>query len=283
MNKKIGIYHKSCIDGTTAAAVLLRKFPDIMLFPVGHSDIEDTLAQIREIDGKDSEIYFVDITAGIEDLLKGKYKITAIDHHIGGKERMEKIVAENDNVTYIFDNNKSGASLAWSYLFPDEKAPEIIKYVEDSDLWTQKYDDTKYVTNYLFMHINSPETVLKFFDEDITALKEKGKTIADYSDIQIDRLVDSRESIDLKIGEYTVPAHNVTIYESAVGHKISESQDQTAVMFNIKGDSVKFSFRSIDGQSPSALELAKLLGGGGHQNASGAEIPLKDFLKMIVL
>lgn len=54
-------------------------------------------------------------------------------------------------------------------------------------------------------------------------------------------------------------------------------------MFSINGNFVKFSIRGNEGQSPTALDVAKLLGGGGHKNAAGAEIPLNDFLKMIII
>lgn len=280
----IGIYHKNCTDGTTAAAVLLKKFPDIKLFPLAYSHTEDDLEHIHRVAGEGSEIYFVDFAVGVEEFLDGGHSITVIDHHIGAKERIEKLASVNGNLTFIFDNDKSGASLAWSHFFPDEKVPEIIKYVEDSDIWTGKYgDDTKYVTNYLSMFTNSPEQMLEFINSDIADIKKKGKIIADYSDNQIHRLVDGIQDIKLRIGEFIVPAYNITMHQSASGHKLSEIQNKAVVLFTITGGSVNFSIRGADGQSPSALELAKLLGGGGHQNASGAEVFLKDFLKMIIL
>ena len=262
---------------------MLRKFPDIKLFPLVHSHTEDDLEHIHKAAGEGSEIYFVDFAVGVEEFLDGGHDITVIDHHIGVKDSMEELAQKNKNLTYIFDNDKSGASLAWSYFFPDEDEPDIIKYVQDSDLWTHKYgDDTKFVTNYLSMFTNSPEQMLGFIENDITEIKEKGKIIAEYSDIQIDRLVESIQEIKLQIGEYEVPAYNITMYQSASGNKLSIIQNAAVAMFTITGGSVNFSFRGADGQSPSALELAKLVGGGGHQNASGAEIPLQDFLKMIV-
>ncbi len=285
---KIGIYHKNCTDGTTSAAVLLRKFPNIKLFSVAHSieSIIETVEKIREIADADSEIYFVDITSGAEELLKDGYKITVIDHHIGLKEKIDKLAQENQNFTYIFDNDKSGASLAWAYFFPDEEVPKIIKYVEDSDLWKGEYDDTKYVVNYLSTNANTPEKILEFIENGgIEEIKEKGKIIADYSDVQIDRFIEDANTVDLRIGELIIPAYNLTSHEyaSVVGNKLSILNNKATVMFSINGNFVKFSIRGNEGQSPTALDVAKLLGGGGHKNAAGAEIPLNDFLKMIII
>lgn len=280
--KKIGIYHKNCTDGTTAGAVLLRKFPDIKLFPLVHSHTEEDLEHIHKTAGDGSEIYFVDFATGVEEFLDKKHNIFVLDHHFGAKERMEKLEKENPKLKYIFDNNKSGASLAWQYFFKDEKEPEIIKYVEDSDLWTGKYEETKYVSNYLSMFSNNPEHVLELMESDINEIKEKGKIISDYVDIQIERIVEGLQEIKLRIGEIEVLAYNVTMYESAVGHKLSVLQNQAVAMFTISGNNVNFSFRSNDNNNPTAFDLAKLLGGGGHKNASGATIYLKDFLKMII-
>jgi len=173
-----------------------------------------------------------------------------------------------------------------SYFFPDENVPEIIKYVEDSDLWKGEHgDDTKYVVNYLSTNADTPEKMLECIENgNIDDIKEKGKIIADYSDVQIGRFIECAESVSLRIGDLIKPAYNLTSHEyaSAVGNKLSSLSDKATVMFAINGNAVKFSIRSKDGQSPNALDLAKLLGGGGHENAAGAEVPLKDFIKMIV-
>ena len=284
--KVIGIYHKNCSDGTTAAAVLLKKFSDAKLFPLGLSFTEEDLSFIYKETVARADIYLLDIALVAEklvEILDENNNIVILDHHIGAKEKMQQLADRHKNITYIFDNNKSGVSLAWNYFFPDKEPPEIIKYIEDSDLWKFKYgNDTKYAANYLSMYANSPETLLRFFDENIKEIKENGKIITEYTDIQIDRLLRDTGNITLRIGEFITPAYNIISYESPIGNKISEARGVAAVMFFIKGNSVKFSIRSKDGQNPSALELAKLLGGGGHQNSAGAEISLKDFLNMII-
>jgi oligoribonuclease NrnB/cAMP/cGMP phosphodiesterase (DHH superfamily) len=278
MTKQIlGIYHKNCIDGTSAAAVVLKKFPEAKLFPLSHSYTKEDLDPIRDLAKKGAEIYIVDCTLGFKELLEDGHDVVIIDHHISDREEMMDKADGNPKIKYVFDNEKSGASLAWSYFFPEKAEPESIKYVEDSDLGIWQYgDDTKQVNNYLSMFRNNPETMLKLLEGDIEELKTKGALIIRYSDKQIEDLIKT-PPVTLKIGEYVVPAYNITMYRTACGNIISEKQDSVAVMFTIKGNNVNFSFRSKEHQNPSALELAQVFGGGGHRNSAGATASLEDF------
>ena len=51
MQKVVVIYHKDCIDGTTAAAVVLRRFPEAKLFPLSHDPSVDDLEKVLAIIG----------------------------------------------------------------------------------------------------------------------------------------------------------------------------------------------------------------------------------------
>lgn len=282
MKKVLSIYHKDCIDGTTAAAVVLRKFPEAKLFPLSHDPSVDDLEKVLSVIDDDTEIYTVDCGIGVQEILSRGFKVMTIDHHIGVKDSLELLVKENTNFTYLFDNEKSGASLAWQYFFPDEELPEMIKLVEDSDLWKGQYgEDTKNVNNYLWLFINEPDKILQILESDLNEVKKQGELISIYTEKEIMKLVEI-PAVSLKIGEHIFPAYNISNHESACGNILSEKNNQTAVMFTIKGDVVKFSFRSKNGQNPSALDLAKILGGNGHILAAGARVSLSEFIQMIV-
>lgn len=283
MKKILAIYHKNCIDGTTAAAVMLKKFSQASFFPLVNGYTAEDLDPVFSMIDNETEIYTVDCGSGARELLDKGFKVTTIDHHIGTKDYFDLIAKQNSNFTYIFDNEKSGASLTWQYFFPDEKLPELVKLVEDSDLWKWQFgDDTKYVNSYLWMFVNDPQTVLSIMEGNLDEVKMKGEVISNYSNKEILEQVEL-PSINIKICEYIVPAYNITTYTSACGNILSERNNQTAVMFTIKGDMVKFSFRSKTDQSPSALDLAKILGGSGHVNAAGAKVSFKEFIAMLVL
>ncbi|MEQ1561495.1 MAG: DHH family phosphoesterase, partial [Nitrospira sp.] len=272
-----------CSDGTTAGAVVLKKFPDAQLFPMAHNGKKEDLDPVLNILDSETEIYTVDCVLGVKEILALGYKVTSLDHHIGAKEEFENIAKQNPNFTFVFDNNKSGASLAWTYFFPDRDVPEFIKLVEDGDLFIMKYDrDTIDVGNYLSMYRDDPKTVLGFIEQDLGQIKEKGSIISLYADIQINNQL-KLSPINIKIGDYVVPAYCISSdYRSVCGSILSGTQNKAVSLFGIDGENVKISFRSKDGQTPSALELATILGGGGHNKAAAVFISLKKFLSMIV-
>lgn len=283
MSKTIAIYHKDCTDGTTAAAVVLKKFPDALVFPLSHGFEEHELDEILNSITLNDMVFTVDCVIGVKELLAKGFKVTSLDHHIGVKEEMQALSTKDKNFTFIFDNTKSGASLSWSYFFPNEKVPELIAYVEDADLWTWKYgSDTKDVGNSLFFLTNKPEEIVKLFGAPLEAIKKEGAVISKYNDYMIGMAVDKTEPIYIQVGTHRVPLYNITILKSESGNKLTTLRGETVGLFSIDGNKVKISFRSLTGQKPSALDIAQLLGGGGHVNASGAGMHLDEFIKALV-
>ena len=228
------IYHSNCVDGTTAAAVVLRKYPQAQLFPLSHGYTEEAIGEILSQTPHDAHIYIVDATLGIHEFIERGHTITVIDHHISAHDDMHTIAAAHGTVTYIFDNTKSGASLTWSYLFPHDELPEIIRYVEDSDLWKQEFGTvTKDVNHYLSIWRNNPAQVLTYLDGDIEALKERGAIISEYTDRAIAHLVEIAP-LTLRIGTHTVRAFNITDHESACGNILSLQHNEAVALFSIK-------------------------------------------------
>jgi oligoribonuclease NrnB/cAMP/cGMP phosphodiesterase (DHH superfamily) len=282
--KIIGLYHKNCTDGTTAAAVILKKFPDATVIPIEHNfkdeDFEQILGQIDE----DTIVYIVDFALKPEYLnkvLEKAKKVINLDHHISMKNILEEI--KDPKFEFVFDNDKSGASLTWHYLFNTEP-PEIIKYVEDKDIWKWQYGDiTKYVNDYLFLFTNKPEEVKELLDKDITEIIEKGKIINQYTTYLINTFVEKAKDLFIKIGNYKVRAYNTGLFQSEIGNLLATQYNEAVCLFSINGDYVKLSFRSLDNHNPSALDLAKLLNGGGHRNAAGASVSINEFCSMIMM
>ncbi|WP_457643668.1 DHH family phosphoesterase [Persephonella sp.] len=284
MEKVVCIYHGNCTDGTTAAAVLLKKYPQCRLFPLEHGYTEEALNEILSAVDRDTTVYIVDFSLREEDLkklLQKAKRVINIDHHISVKELLEKIDREYENYTFVFNNNRSGASLTWEYIFGTQP-PWIVRYVEDQDIWTWKYGEkTKYVNLYLLPMTNKPEEIVRLFDEPVEELIEKGKIIASFTDYLINRFVERAKETPVKIGRYLVKGYNTNYFQSEIGNILATKHDQAVLLFNIQGTDVKMSFRSNTGHSPDALDLAKELGGGGHRNAAGALVPLTEFFKMI--
>ena len=120
------IYHADCHDGFGAAYAAWKKLGDTASYLPWH---DHTVAPEGLLD---KEIYIVDfsfVRSTIEILIAENKSVVVIDHHQ---------TSEVDVVAYpqnIFDNNHSGCVLAWQYFHPDTEVPELLRYIEDHDLW----------------------------------------------------------------------------------------------------------------------------------------------------
>jgi len=281
------IYHKDCIDGTTAAAVVLRKFPDAQCFPVGHSTAAQELKEIFPQIPLDAVLYIVDTTHGLEMALERGQSVVVIDHHVGERERVEHIAEMNAHCTYIFDNERSGASLTWTYFFPDEQLPALVAHVEDIDLWKHALgENTEHAANYLALLRNDPASIRVHLDEDIKAIYAHGAILTRLARQEVALLIEIAP-VPVAIGTHVVAAFNITNHtlnvQSACGHELAKLHGAAVALYTIRGDIVRFSFRSLDDQSPSALELARVLNGGGHRNSAGATMRTQDFISNLKL
>ena len=280
--KTIAIYHKNCNDGTTAAAVVLRRYPDAIVTPMAHSFVPEEIAPIVASAALGDRILTVDCVIGAKEFLAAGHNVTSIDHHAGIQEEYTKLAADNPAYTFVFDNAKCGASLSWATLFPGEPMPELIKYIEDVDLWKWQYKpDSKYVNNYIFLLANKPEEVLPLLDKPLDDVKRDGSIVARYSDLMIANDTRENEPVDVMVGGHSVPFYNITSNKSDAGNILCTLRGCAVGLFTIDGPKLAISFRSLDGQSPSAFELAKALGGGGHRNAAGARMTLEHFIQSI--
>lgn len=284
--KNICVYHESCNDGTTAASVVLMKLGECKLFPFNHDYKKEDLDNLLSEIDSNTTLYIVDFSLkekDLEEVIQKTYKTIVIDHHIGAKNILENIANKYSNFTYVFDNNSSGASLTYKYLFGND-VPQIIRYVEDKDIWKWEFGDiTKYVNDYLFLFANKPEEIKNIIQhQSLNEIIEKGKIINQYASYIINNFVEKSKDLFIMISNYKVRAYNTGIFQSEIGNLLSKKFDEAVCLFTINGDYVKLSFRSLDNHNPSALDLAKILNGGGHRNASGASLSLSEFCNMIV-
>lgn len=283
MSNPIAIYHTNCSDGTSAAAVFLRKFPEGKVFPLSHGATDADFAPVLASAKEASHVYFLDCEIGHARFLAEGHTVTVIDHHIGVHDTLAKAVeTASGKLTYVFDNEKSGASLAWDYFFPDEEKPMFIRYIEDVDIWRLAYgDDALAVREYCSMYYNKPREVLTLIEGDIEDILTRGRMLLAYARQYMEYLHEQTHANILHIGPYQVPGFNVTVYQSGLGNRLAEEHGCAVALYTIEGATVRFSFRSIEGNVPNARTLAEHLGGGGHDHASGAGIPLSDFLAML--
>jgi oligoribonuclease NrnB/cAMP/cGMP phosphodiesterase (DHH superfamily) len=163
-------YHRGCSDGTCAAWVVRREYPNIQFIgiqPNSNIRINSKTGKLRE-DIKETtyagkEVIFVDVCPQDKLLKKMSQlskRIVILDHHKTNRELIktfdtQKSVAEMET---IFDMSRAGCQLAWDYIYktcnsslfrPYERL-WFVDYIADRDLWTWQMNNSKFINNALF-------------------------------------------------------------------------------------------------------------------------------------
>ncbi len=278
----ICFYHKHCVDGTASAGVVLKKYPHAQTFPLGFDTINEDLAKALPYITRDSLIVYVDNAMNLEQIAILGNEVLVIDHHISERARVEEIARNNKRVTFIFDLEQSGATLTWQYFFSSEKMPLLLSYIRDIDIWRNELlPESTYVHLFLSSYRDKPKEIEALLSSDLGDCLATGKVLAEYVEREVVKYTELKP-ITIKVSDWKVPAYNVTGHQSKVGHLLSLELNEAVIMYTISGDSIRCSIRSIAGQSPTALEVAKVLGGGGHEHSSGAGVDRNYFLSLVI-
>lgn len=273
------LFHKSCSDGTGSRYAAWKKFGDKAKYiAVAYGE---PVPQMEP----GSEIYILDFSYPknvLEQLRSIHRKVVVIDHHKSAEEALRGL--EDCH----FDMTKSGAVLSWEYFHPDKPVPQLLKHVQDWDLWQFKLPGTKQIFKGLDLLKGNMELWDNIIDGGmpemmLDGLRTSGEAICDWSDMKVESYVKHKVKIVTLFG-YQIGVTNATEWVSEIGNAICKD-DSLKVAFSMSyfvnpENKVILSFRSIGAMDVS--KIAQRFGGDGHQNASGATTTinvLKDILE----
>jgi len=280
------VFHNNCSDGFTAAYTAKLRYPEAKLFPRDHG-LEPPY---EELTGKD--VLVVDFSWRTREQNDKMASLTKsfriLDHH---KTAQEALIG----APYaIFDMNRSGAGLAWDYLFGEDKSnadsdevsflprPWWVSYVEDRDLWRFELPESEAVNAYIMTFPYEITAWDHMTKADLRDAITQGKAVL----LQIAKYV--REAVKqaqpgtLNIGDkhYTVGVVNIPyLNTSEVGHALAHRYDIGLGWFERSDGIIQFSARSLGDVDVSVI--AKAFGGGGHLHASGFQLSLDKGRKLI--
>ena len=132
-------YHGDCSDGFGAAWAAWKKFGTRADYLALHRD--EPVPKL-----KDKEVYMIDflyVPAITKKLIAANRRVTGIDHHITARE--STLMTHEP----LFDNDHSGAVLAWKYFHPGKPVPKLLQYIEDRDIWKWKLPHTREILQVL--------------------------------------------------------------------------------------------------------------------------------------
>jgi len=266
--KKLCIYHGGCIDGFGAAWVVRRMFGDQVEFHAGYYGSPPP-------DCTGREVILVDFSYKLlvmQEILAGAKHVLVIDHHKTAKEELQSLVGTL-NFDLYFDLKRSGAMLAWDYFFPDDYTPALIVHIQDRDLWTFAFPETREIIAALFSYPYEFEVWDGLMNTLTKDLRKEGKAIErkHFKDLEELLIANSRHMV---IGGHRVPVANIPhFFASDAGHRLGEGVPFAATYMDTK-DGRAFSLRSSQDGGIDVSEIAKRYGGGGHRNAAGFKMQI---------
>lgn len=285
------IYHDNCWDGFCSAWIanrcLIENFNEVHMFPGVYSE-EPPYEFAR-----DKDVYILDFSYSPEKLdaiLETAHRVVLIDHHITAISSIKEYFANYSVIKeWVLDVSKSGAMLTWEYFYPGIEPPLLVKYVQDRDLWKYELEKSRETNEFIRcfpLTLASLDylarTNYNIGNLNIFEAAGIGHMILKSKEIQIDATVNKAQKINFL--NYLVPCVNCTAYHSEVGHELAVDAP-FVITWEISNNKLVLSFRSSESGEDVSI-IAKQIGGGGHQHASGASFPLNsdftsNFIKLL--
>jgi oligoribonuclease NrnB/cAMP/cGMP phosphodiesterase (DHH superfamily) len=302
------LYHNNCPDGWCAAYICKLKYPEAALMPLNHGLSPEALDELMfEVRGKD--VIMVDYslrTRELNDQLNSLAKsFRILDHH-----KTAQAVLEGASYA-TFDMKRSGAGLAWDYLFGKDSVlvgnptpqdpfgvlpingsrPWWVDYTEDQDLWNWQLDHSEEVNAYLMVQPRTVETWNEITKIGVDDAYANGVGVRQYIEYYTRSVVAEAQEGVLHFQTGTLESEDSSIsvptwidYRTAVlnipyagvseaGNALCKAGYPIALLWFERGDGViQFSLRGDGSVDVSAI--AKSFGGGGHHNAAGFQLSL---------
>jgi uncharacterized protein len=271
--KKVNPF-RPCMDGLFAAYVAKSRLTDAILVPAVYGEPPEL--ELMEGDA----IYLLDLTYPAPVLMKWAEKagVIVLDHH---KSAMNDLQGLSGAITTEFDMNRSGAVMAWNYFFPDKTEPLLFRYVQDRDLWRKKLPDCDLISLGLseIMHDLTLDQCMDEINDlfecygSIEVLVELGKS----AQAEIDEVIDyaktyhtTKSVLGYTTAYFICKTDRQRQAYSDIGNALAKLRKDCDFAIIQTGDGWALRSTGFD-----VSRIAKMLGGGGHNCASGckAELP----------
>lgn len=275
-SRPLVIYHGNCADGFSAAWCFWHKY--------GHD--ADYVAGVYQQDPPDvtgRDVYLVDFSykrAVVEQMLMQANFVCLIDHHKSAIEDLQPLfmqdswTGEPKQLAYFTDLNRSGATLAWDYLFPHQSRPPLLGHVEDRDLWRFKLPGTREIQAAVFSYeytFENWDRLMMADERELATLTAAGAAIERKHQKDVAELVKVCRR-QMQIGGFNVWVASLPYtLTSDAGHLMAKGELFAACYWDTAAGRV-FSLRSQD-DGIDVSEIAKQYGGGGHAHAAGFKVP----------
>jgi hypothetical protein len=264
------LYHgRGCPDGFAAAlAAWLFYEGRAELLGLDHGDIK-SVADLPALEGR--AVYILDFAFSPEimrEIDARAAKLVMLDHHKSAAEQLTGFACRCGVVH--FDMAKSGAHLAWEFFQPQRPLPELVRFVEDRDIWTWQYPESPAFLAALDMEpfeFTRWAEIAAFTPAQLADFMARGHAMDEkFSKLAAD-IAEGAQPITFN-GQQGLMVNAPGVFHSLVGEILSKKSGTFALIWTAgKGGVVKVGLRSQRGYD--CIPLADSMGGGGHAQACG--------------
>lgn len=259
------IYHGGCVDGFTAAYVYWLEHRNAT-FHAG--SYEKPLPQLTP----GSDVIFVDFSCHREDMVKiaeAANSVLVLDHHRTAKEHLTDLP---EDVTVVFDMERSGAGITWDYLYPDRQRPALVNYVEDNDLWNHALPYWEEVSTFLKSREKDFEAWMQLdflMTHKLPRVVELGGAMLQRQNAIVDEIVSTAREVEIA-GYHVLMVNSPYSLGSEIAGRLAEGKPFGAYCID-RPDGRSIGLRSREG-GVDVGRVAEQLGGGGHPKAAAFRV-----------
>lgn len=264
------LYHgRNCPDGFAAAlAAWLFYAGKAEMVGLDHGDVK-SVADLPALDGR--AVYILDFSFSPE-ILRGiearAAKLVMLDHHKSAADHLSDFVCRC-GVVY-FDMKKSGARLAWEFFHPEQPVPDLVRFVEDRDIWVWQYPESPGFLAALDMEPFEFErwlAIARFDAAQLASYVERGQAMDEKFSKLASLIAENAQAVTFN-GQRGLMVNAPGVFHSLVGELLSKQSGTFALMWAIdKKGIVKAGLRSQ--RNFNCIPLAESMHGGGHAQACG--------------
>lgn len=270
------LYHgRHCPDGFGAALAAWVYFEGQAEFVgLDHGDVK-TVADLPALDGR--AVYILDFSfpAEIMQAIEARAaKLVLLDHHQSAAEKLSGFACRCGVVH--FDLRKSGARLAWEFFHPGQALPDLVRFVEDRDLWAWQFPESARFLAALDMEpldFKRWQEIAAFTPEQLSAFMARGQAMDEKFRQLATQLAEGAQPVTFN-GQSGLMLNAPGVFHSLVGEMLSLKSGTFALLWVVdQSGVVKVGLRS---QRPfNCIPLAESMGGGGHAQACGFKLPVQ--------
>ncbi|MBE0454724.1 MAG: phosphoesterase [Roseovarius sp.] len=269
------LYHDKCPDGFAAAlAAWLYYEGQAEFVGLDHGDIK-TVDDLPALDGR--AVYILDFSFAefiLRAIEERAAKLVLLDHHLSAAEKLTGFRCRCGVVH--FDMKKSGAHLAWKFFHSDKPLPDLVRFVEDRDIWLWRYPESAAFLAALDMEpfeFERWQQITAFGAPQLASFIARGYAM-DEKFSKLAELIADHASPVVFNGVTGLMVNAPGVFHSLVGDQLCRQSGTFALLWSVdKNRVVKCGLRSRSDFN--CIGLAASMGGGGHAQACGFKMPVE--------